>query len=164
MLIYSIFPIWSLIYNDVYKCNLLVVKAILWNTQMLVLSIINLDLNHFTTDTDNVSFLNCFQFKETLYDSFHVIYIICISFTDATFKFTVGYLILLIYKFLSHRMDSNHKMYVIIQNKKWQQQIYCFNPHILQFKAELIWKWSTKWFWKGKLSFSLSLSLSLSYY
>ena len=142
---------------------MLVVKAILWNTQMLVLSIINLDLNHFTTDTDNVSFLNCFQFKETLYDSFHVIYIICISFTDATFKFTVGYLILLIYKFLSHRMDSNHKMYVIIQNKKWQQQIYCFNPHILQFKAELIWKWSTKWFWKGKLSFSLSLSLSLSY-
>ena len=64
-------------YNDVYKCNLLVVKGILRKKQMLVLSIINLDLNHFTTDTDNVSFLNCFQFEETLYDSYHVIYIIC---------------------------------------------------------------------------------------
>ena len=64
-------------YNDAYKCNLLVVKGVLRNKQMLVLSIINFHSNHSTTDTDNVSFLNCFQFEETLYDSYHVIYIIC---------------------------------------------------------------------------------------
>ena len=128
----------------------------LWNTRMLLLSIINLDLKSFY-HRYWLYFFVLIDFSSKKPCNLHNMYI---HFTYLTFEFTVCYLITLLYKCRNHRMNTNNRMYFIIQNKKYQQQTYCVNPHILQFKAELIWKWSTKWFWKGKLSFSLSLSLS----